>query len=627
MEEPSMSLTSSSAASSVQPRRVDVITVPANQRATLQPSQLPRRLTLIPAVLGGLLLWMCFFPLAWGWLGWVALVPFLSLARSQATPRRIYLAAWLCGSVFFWPILQWMRVADPRMYATWAMLAVYCSLYFPVTLWLIRVLDRRTFLPLVLSVPIVWTAMEFVRSFLLTGFAWYYLGHTQHTFLSMIQIADLGGVYLISFLVAAVNAWIFDRLYQVPNLRDLCRWEEPRARKDRPLSQSGMRRGLVYEFGAILMAVIATLVYGGWRLSQNQFERGPNVTLLQMNVPQGVRNQAGEGQAGEGNQGPALKSLVQQSDALCKAALDYNPRTDLVVWPETSYFFPWLASSPNLAVQNIPPAFRRDEFMIRSHLSNELLKLYPTNHLLGTNTIVLGEQKREVRYNSAVLVRADGNMGERFDKMHRVPFGEYVPLRWLPFMDKLAPYDFDYSISPGERFTRFPLKDHSFGVLICYEDTDPFLARRYVRDEADGPPVDFLVNMSNDGWFDGTSEHEEHLAISRFRAVETRRAIVRSVNMGISALIDGNGRVLAPQVLPESATAPMWLVGDDARELPVGEWRHFKKTLGVLRTYVPIDSRSSVYAQTGDLLPGACWAVIFGVFGWTIATRRRSAAA
>jgi len=624
MEEPSMSLTTSGA-SSVQPRRVDVITASANPRPTLQSASLQPalRTTLVPAALSALLLWMCFFPLAWGWLGWIALVPLLALVRSQATPRRVYLAAWLCGSAFFWPILQWMRVADPRMYATWAMLAVYCSLYFPVTLWLIRVLDRRTLLPLVLSVPIVWTAMEFVRSFLLTGFAWYYLGHTQHAFLSMIQIADLGGVYLVSFLVAAVNAWIFDLLYQVPNLRDRCRWEEPRRRQAQPLAQSGgMRRGLVYEFGVILMAVIATLVYGGWRLSQNQFERGPNVTMLQMNVPQGVRNEAGEG-----NQGPALKSLVQQSDALCKAALDYNPRTELIVWPETSYFFPWLASSPNLSVQDIPPAFRRDEHAIRSHLANELLRLYPTNHLLGMNAIVLGEHGREVRYNSAVMVRADGVMGERFDKMHRVPFGEYVPLRWLPFMDKLAPYDFDYSISPGERFTRFPLGEHSFGVLICYEDTDPFLARRYVRDEVDGPPVDFLVNMSNDGWFDGTSEHEEHLAISRFRAVECRRTIVRSVNMGISAVIDGNGQVLAPRVLPEGGPAPLWVVGDDARQLPIAQWHNFKKSLGVLRAYVPIDRRWSVYAQTGDVLPGACWAVIFGVFGWSIASRRRQAAA
>ena len=201
-----------------------------------------------------------------------------------------------------------------------------------------------------------------------------------------------------------------------------------------------------------------------------------------------------------------------------------------------------------------------------------------------------------------------------------------------------------------ELFGRRLSAGRRFGVIICYEDTDPYLARQYGRRDDGEPPADvlhrilfnwgqaqfptatgepaadFLVNISNDGWFDGTSEHEEHLAISRFRAVECRRTIVRSVNMGISAVIDGNGQVLAPRVLPESRTVPMWVVGDDARELPIAEWGNFKKSLGVLRTYVPIDRRSSLYAQTGDVLPGACWAMIVGAFCWSIATRRRQVA-
>ena len=84
---------------------------------------------------------------------------------------------------------------------------------------------------------------------------------------------------------------------------------------------------------------------------------------------------------------------------------------------------------------------------------------------------------------------------------------------------------------------------YSFGVAICYEDTDPDRTRPYGGGDG-GPPADFLLNISNDGWFDGTSEHDEHLAICRFRAVECRRSVGRAVNMGISAVIDGNGRVL-----------------------------------------------------------------------------------
>ena len=173
------------------------------------------------------------------------------------------------------------------------------------------------------------------------------------------------------------------------------------------------------------------------------------------------------------------------------------------------------------------------------------------DQLVGLTSVVIGEQNKRTRYGSALLVHKDGTIGERFDKMHRVPFGEYVPFRdVLPFMNALAPYDHDYSIAIGEKFTRFPLGDRRFGTLICYEDTDPFLARRYVQDSEDGKPVDFLVNMSNDGWFDGSAEHDEHLVISRFRAIECRRCLVRAVNQGISAVIDGNGRVLKPRLMP-----------------------------------------------------------------------------
>jgi len=184
-------------------------------------------------------------------------------------------------------------------------------------------------------------------------------------------------------------------------------------------------------------------------------------------------------------------------------------------------------------------------------------------------------------------VRKDGQIGERYDKIHCIPFGEYVPFRdSLPWMKKLAPYDFDYSVTPGVELKRFPLGAFHFGVLICYEDTDADLARQYVRPTADKPAVDFLVNISNDGWFDGTSEHEEHLAICRFRAVECRRAVARAVNMGISAVIDGNGKVT---------------------DLPGSSWEKSKKVEAVLTASVPIDHRISLYARWGDWVPAICW--------------------
>jgi apolipoprotein N-acyltransferase len=232
------------------------------------------------------------------------------------------------------------------------------------------------------------------------------------------------------------------------------------------------------------------------------------------------------------------------------------------------------------------------------------------------------------------MLNKAGDVEGRFDKMHRVPFGEFVPFKdWLPFMNRFSPYDYDYSITSGEKFTRFKLNQHHFGVLICYEDTDPFLARRYLEGNEKEPAIDFLVNVSNDGWFNGSCEHEEHLAISRFRAIECRRAMVRSVNMGISALIDGNGRVLKPSNYID-AYPPMWVIQPNEShvpDLPTSEWHHFKKVAGVLTVAVPIDHRFSFYTWAGEWLPIAsdwlplgCWLALF-VAGWMHFSHRRVA--
>src|SRR5262249_2482995 len=151
----------------------------------------------------------------------------------------------------------------------------------------------------------------------------------------------------------------------------------------------------------------------------------------------------------------------------------------------------------------------------------------------------------------------------------------------FPWLNVFSPYgDAEYSIAPGERFTRFPVGEHKFGVVICFEDSDPDLARQYAGGDG-SPTADFIVNISNDGWFRGTSEHEEHLAISRFRAVECRRSLARSVNMGISAVIDGNGRVLAPTSTSDENAFNTWSMDVDKNAgLPLHRWSEFKKAKG-----------------------------------------------
>jgi apolipoprotein N-acyltransferase len=420
---------------------------------------------------------------------------------------------------------------------------------------LLRRLDRSTAWPLTLTVPLVWTALEYARAHLLTGFPWYFLGHSQHDVLPMIQISDVTGAYGVTFVVAAVNGLLFELLFTRGWFRRL-------------LHLSGARRHfLAWQVVAVLLLVGGTIGYGFWRLGQADFAPGPRVALIQGNLAQGVRNEVSSGQAGE----DLVTLMVRHYAHLSDEAARQQP--DLIVWPETSCIEEWIESPPGQ-----PVADSRE-------LADAVARRWKTNILLGLNSQVREPGQPPRRYNSALLIRPDGQPAGRYDKIHRVPFGEYVPLRdWLPWMNAFAPYDFDYSIRPGEALTRFSLGDWRFAVLICYEDTDPCLARQYVV--PGGDKADFLLNISNDGWFDGTSEHEQHLAICRFRAVEARRSVARAVNMGVSAVVDGNGRVVA---------------------LPGPSWEQSKKIPAVLTATVPIDNRASLYAAWGDWLPWGCW--------------------
>jgi apolipoprotein N-acyltransferase len=553
------------------------------------------------AVATGGLLWLCHFPAAWGWLAWVALVPLLGLVRMRVSTGRACLFAWLAGLLYFVPAIQWMRVADYRMYATWLALSLYCSLLIPVGIALVRYLDRRTGWPLVLTFPAVWTALEYFRAFFAGGFPWYFLGYTQHDFLPVIQIADVTGVFGVSFLVAVVNVVVFEWLARG-------RWF--RTAFAQPEDAAGKVQTLILQSAVVLVAAAGALGYGFWRLGQNEFTPGPRLGLVQGSLDQRIRNDANDLGIKE-----AIETFERHFQSLSDQAAYQSPRPDLIIWPETSYPGAWKEPVPGR-----PDAGTRA-------MCRYMAESCRTNSLVGLNSYVTGADGRERRYNTALLVRADGQGGPRYDKIHRVPFGEYVPFKdWLPFMNQFAPYDFDYSIHAGEEFTRFPLGNLHFGVLICYEDTDPYLARQYVR--GDGlPPADFLVNISNDGWFNGTSEHEEHLAICRFRAVESRRAVARAVNMGISAVIDGNGRVLEP--IPSKrhgfpSDAPVWEINPTPGQpagLDLADWARFKKVAGVLMATIPIDHRFSLYAHWGDWLAWLCWLLTGAGIAWGLRPR------
>lgn len=555
----------------------------------------------LPAILTGPLLWAAFFPLNLGPLAFVALVPWLTLVRSPASGKRLYLAGYLGGVAFFLPALQWVRVAHPAMYASWIGLALACPLFWLLGLFLLRRIDQLKFVPLTVSVPVVWVALEYARAhfptgfpflqhvglYQMIGFGWYFLGYTQHDFTALTQVADLGGIYVVSFLVAAVNGAVAERAMQSAAVRRWLRWNEPLA----PV------RSWSFAAGGL---ILATLVYGLVALNHGPFLDGPKVSALQANVGQSEKMEDEGG-------------LFARYQKLCLEAAAAEP--DLIVWPETCYPFGWFTIAPGLDPKQVNEKYRdavsRHRGVIRFYASGRADGFIPnpnwvappwrSNVLLGLNSYEW-DGSREVPANTAILFDKDGTDLARYDKMHLVPFGEYVPFReTLPWMTTFTPYTHDYSCRPGESWTRFPLttrddRNYTFGCLICYEDSDPYLARQYVRSE----PVSFLVNISNDGWFNGTEEHEQHLAICRFRAIEARRSVVRAVNMGISCVIDPDGRVIA---------------------LPGDSWSNSKKIDAFVTANVPLDSRESWYSKLGDWLPALCWGLL--VLGHFVSMYRR----
>lgn len=540
-----------------------------------------------PALASAVLLWLAFFPLNAGPLGFVALVPWLTLARAPVSNRRRYLAAYLSGSLFFALATNWVMVAHSMMKFSWLGFIVVMPVTWVLALWLIRKFDSLK-VPLAVAVPVAWVALEYARMHFPTGFpilkplglyhmigfGWYYLGYTQHEFLPLIQIADFGGVYAVSFVVAACNGALVGAVLRSERVRAALKWGTTDAPRPHP----------VFGPAFALALLVASCAYGAFRLAHEPFATGPTVAALQGSVSQTVKM----------NRGGGLKEQYTRAFGLA-----YNTKPDLIVWPETCYWEDWYDLAPDVPRASVPNELR-ERF---EGADAEFRRKWSENVLFGLSGHEWDGAKLW-KYNSALLVRPQSKDPVRYDKMHLVPFGEYVPLgEILPFMKVFTPYAHDYSCRPGENWTRFPLvaKDgraFTFGCLICYEDTDPYLARQYVARE----PVQFLVNISNDGWFDGTEEHAQHLAICRFRAIEARRAVVRAVNTGVSAVVDPDGRVVA---LPREIVRGEKGYGLSAEERT--GWRESRSIEGVVTAAVPLDTRAPLYATLGDWLPATCW--------------------
>ena len=582
---------------------------------------LPARVSWLCGAASALLWFASFHPLDWGPLAFLAPVPLLLLARVINRPRHLYRAVyvtWLAASL---AQLSWMAANLP-MVAGWLAISIVMAIYPVLFLAGCRVATGRLKLPLVLAAPILWTGLEFLRAHLFTGFSWYYLGHTQWHWTTLIQISDLVGAYGVSFVVmtaaAALAVWI-PREW----LARLVGGADPLARMR--FSHAGdMRRGRIVSIGGALALLAATLGYGAWRLSNAEFTAGPRMALVQGNFPSRLYQTATPGE------------VWSSHNRMTAMSVAYQP--DFIIWPESAFRWTLFDMAEQLSDIELEGLARRTPYdrltatdwrsasaSVRQQLG-DLATQANAAMLIGTSAIDADAEEGIRRFNSAVFSEPEIGVTGRYDKQHRVMFGEYIPLReQLPFLQALSPYTDNFSIDAGDSTAVFKYQDVSIAPLICFEDTVPHLVRSMVAAARKAErPIDVLVNVSNDGWFDHSAEQPQHLVTSLFRAVETRTPLVRAANTGVSAAIDGSGQLIQPAAfIPGTAT-----IGEDPESLSMfDDSGNLRKDLeAVLIADVPLDPRRSLYVRAGDWFAGLCGAVCCFVLAWGVWRRKRPVA-
>src|SRR3989338_8520560 len=417
-------------------------------------------------------------------LAWVGLIPLLRDLDGQ-TPLRAFARAYLCGVLFFGGTLYWLiHVRLPGMILLVAYLGAYFGLFGVGYNFLAG--SKTAWRPF--GIAGLWTLLEFIRAHFLTGFGWASLGCSQYKNLLLIQVADLTGVYGVSFLVVLANLLfkeIFDSARKNPRVQ---------LRFTPSLNVVVVVLALASGYGALRLAVV--------RRAQNQPAPQAAIAVVQANTPQSMKWYE-----------PAWPDILARYQILTEAAAKEKP--DLIIWPETSY-----------------PGILWEDKELFDELRGFVARL-------GVPLLVGAIVEEEGRYyNTAILLSKNGEVLQQYRKVHLVPFGEYIPLRRLfPFLEHIVPIaDF----TAGEEYTVFKLwgDGKPFSVLICFEDTLGGLTRQFVRQGAG-----LLVNMTNDAWFHDTKEPFMHAQASVFRGVENRRSLVRADNTGVSCFIDASGRV------------------------------------------------------------------------------------
>ncbi|MBL10217.1 MAG: apolipoprotein N-acyltransferase [Acidiferrobacteraceae bacterium] len=441
-------------------------------------------------------------------------------AINEASLQKTAFYGFVTGATFYFLSLSWVintivnygNVPVLLGYLILALLVAYLSFYVCVFCVLCQKLSGGSPLYFSLVAPFVWTALEFIRSTHLEyGFSWLGLGYSQYKNLIVIQIAEFTGVYGVSTLIVWINASLFfiihDRLIAYNSLTFGISGSHPEFMISKLTSNSrSQNMSLRMVFVTILLMAMC-LGFGYSSLNQYPVLKGNpiKVSLIQGNIAQDVKWNS-----------LVRDKIIRTYERLTLEGAKSNP--DLIIWPEaaTPYYF----------------GNNRDQ----TKALKQLVARAKSPLLFGSPYVEMSGSDVKM-FNSAWLLNPNGETSERYDKIHLVPFGEFVPMQSvLFFVEKMVQGIGNFGRGNHEKL--FHLGEIPFGTSICYEITFPALVRKPVNSGAR-----FLINITNDAWFGNSAASYQHFSMAALRAVENRVPIIRSANTGISGTIDPLGRI------------------------------------------------------------------------------------
>jgi len=532
----------------------------AKQSIVSQPDRIP--LTALVSA-SAVLLWCAQPPFGLASLAWIALVPALcAVARDQIT-RRQWWIIYAVGVGYWLATMQGLRHAHPAMYATWTVFGFYLGAYWFTLLWLAHgsLRSQKTRIPPWISIAMIGVGLECVRNYLLTGISAAMIGHSQANVPAVIQIADVFGSYGVSYVVLLVNtaiahAWIHRG--------------ETIIRRFRPMLVAGS-------------IMIATLVYGAWRLGQAD----QDVDASGVNIAIVGRDEEIIFVQDASRELEIFDAYFRGSMEAATAAERDGVAIDAIVWPESMFngSLPWLLIDENsinegdaeqaetlAIIRENRTQFTRRAAQVQSAIRRVTGQQNDPHLIVGCSVVRYQEPLQS--FSGIVHVGQRGEVLDWYGKTHLVMFGEYIPLiDYLPFIQSFIPPGMGIERGPGAK--SWDVNGLFVSPNICIETAVERITPNQVTDliSREQSP-DVIVNVTNDGWFDHSSIVSHHLRSTQLVAVACRRPILIAANGGPTAWIDGSGRIVE-RLRSDLSGAIIANVVTDGREawfLRIGDW-------------------------------------------------------